>query len=567
MDNKQSIVNSLSALVGLTAEELAGYIETPPSEDMGDFSFPCFKLAKTLRKAPPAIAAELCAKLSASLPEGIEKVCQAGGYINFYAAKSGLVKNILERALSLGERYGSSDMGQKRNVCVEFSSINIAKPVHIGHLPSTAIGNSLYRIYGFMGFNPIAINHLGDWGTQFGKMIVAYKKWGSKELVEKEGVRGLVGLYVRFHEEAEAKPELNDEARAWFRKIELGDKEALELWNWFKELSLKDVMKVYDTLDVKFDSYAGESFYEDKMQAVIDELEIKGVSKVDKGATIVDLSEYNMPPCIIVKSDGGTIYATRDIACAKYRKATYNFYKSLYVVAYQQNLHFKQFFKVLELLGDAWVKDCEHVNFGMVSVEDGTLSTRHGKIVYLEDVLNKAIESTAKIIAEKSPQLTADERALVARQVGAGAVVWAMLYNSRIKDVQFSWDKTLNFDGETGPYAQYTHARSCSVLRKAGDFDKNIDYSRLEDASSVALVKAIGAFPDAVAAAMEKNEPYLVARATMDICSCFNKFYFDCRIMDDDPATRCARLALTLAAKNTIKTGLWLVGLAAPERM
>lgn len=564
MDAKISIAKSLSEATGLETAELLSFIETPPDSSMGDFAFPCFKLARTLRKAPPAIAAELKEKLA--LPEGIDRIDVAGGYLNFFADKADFAGKTIRRVLDEGEAYGGGDIGHGKNVCVEFSSINIAKPFHIGHLPSTAIGNSLNRIYQALGYHTIAINHLGDWGTQFGKMIVAYKKWGNNKPIEESTVRELVQLYVRFHEEAEKDESLNDEARAWFRKIEEGDKEAIDLWQRFKDLTLKEDGEVYKLLGVHFDSYAGESFYEDKMQPIIDELDAKGLLVTDKGAKIVDLSEWDMPPCIIVKSDGATLYATRDLAAARYRKKTYNFVKSLYVVAYQQNLHFKQFFKVLELLGDTWVKDCVHVNFGMVSMEEGTLSTRHGNVVYLEDVLRASIEKTLEIIREKSPDLDNKEEA--ARAVGVGAIVWGVLYNSRIKDTSFSWAKVLNFDGETGPYAQYTHARCCSVLRKAGVYDgAHVDYSFLKEESAQALIKAISTLPDIVRSAADKNEPYLVARCVIDVASCFNKFYYECRILDDDEKIRSARLALTDAARQTIRNGLYLLGLEAPERM
>ncbi|HWQ58795.1 MAG TPA: arginine--tRNA ligase [Clostridia bacterium] len=564
MDAKLAIAKSLARATGLPEAELAGYIEIPPDSALGDYAFPCFRLAKALRKAPPAIAAELKEKLS--LPEGVERAEVAGGYLNFFADKANLAGKTISRALAEGDAYGGADIGQGKNVCVEFSSINIAKPFHIGHLPTTAIGNALNRIYRALGYNTVAINHLGDWGTQFGKMIVAYKLWGESKPIEESTVRELVRLYVRFHEEAEKDKSLNDEARKWFRKIEEGDPEAVDLWQRFKDLTLREVGEVYELLGVRFDSYAGESFYEDKMQAIIDELDQKGLLVTDQGAKIVDLSEWNMPPCIIVKSDGATLYATRDLAAARYRKKTYDFVKSLYVVAYQQNLHFRQFFKVLELLGDAWVKDCEHVNFGMVSMEEGTLSTRHGNVVYLEDVLKASIEKTLDIIKEKSPDLENKEEA--ARAVGVGAIVWGVLYNSRIKDTSFSWAKVLNFDGETGPYAQYTHARCCSVLRKAGGYDqKGVDYALLKEESAEALVKAIAQLPDTVKTAAEKNEPYLVARSVIDVSAAFNKFYYECRILEDDPKVRRARLALTDAARQTIRNGLYLLGLEAPERM
>ena len=552
MDARTDIAKAIAAITDIDEAELSSYIEIPPDRSMGDYAFPCFRLAKAMRKAPPAIAEELRAGIT--LPSSITKAEVKGGYLNFFEDRAGAASATIKRVLAEGENYGHSDEGSGKNVCVEFSSINIAKPFHIGHLPSTAIGNSLHRIYKALGYNTIAINHLGDWGTQFGKMIVAYKKWGGGKPIEESTVRELVKLYVRFHEEAEKDESLNDEARAWFRKIEQGDSEAVDLWQRMKTLTLKEVGEVYKLLGVEFDSYAGESFYEDKMQAVIDELDAKGLLKTDKGAKIVDLSEYNMPPCIIVKSDGATLYATRDLAAAIYRKKTYDFVKSVYVVAYQQNLHFQQFFKVLELMGYDWVKDCVHVNFGMVSMEEGTLSTRHGNVVYLEDVLNASIEKTLEIIKEKSPDL--EDKEAAARAVGVGAVVWGILYNSRIKDTSFSWKKMLNFDGETGPYAQYTHARCCSVLRKAGGYDEaDIDCTLLSGEA------------ETVKAAAEKYEPYLIARAAIEICSRFNKFYYDCRIMDDDMHIRNARLALTDAARICIKNALYLVGLEAPERM
>ncbi|MDO4572312.1 MAG: arginine--tRNA ligase [Clostridia bacterium] len=562
MDFLNAVAAALAAKTGLPADEIAGMLETPPNPEMGDLAFPCFRLARSLKKAPPAIAAELAASLR--LPEGVAKAEAAGPYVNFRFDRGAFAARVLARVFDEGDAYGGCDIGAGGTVCVEFSSINIAKPFSIAHLPSTAIGHALNRIYRACGYQTVAINHLGDWGTQFGKMIVAYKKWAVKP-VEESSVRELVKLYVRFHEEAEKDASLNDEARAWFKKIECGEPEAMSLWDRFKTLTLREVGETYALLGVNFDSYAGESFYEDKMQAVIDELEAKGLLKTDQGAKIVDLSAWNMPPCIIVKSDGATLYATRDLAAAIYRKRTYDFEKSLYVVAYQQNLHFQQFFKVLELMGKDWVKDCVHVNFGMVSMEEGTLSTRHGNVVYLEDVLRAAIDKTREIMAEKSPELEDPDAA--ARSVGVGAVIWNVLYNSRIKDIVFSWDKMLSFDGETGPYAQYTHARACSVLRRARHAPDALEPSRLDDDVSAALLAAIAAFPAAVREAMEKNEPYLVARQVIAVCQAFNRFYYERRIMADEPAERNARLALTEAARQTIRNGLYLIGLEAPERM
>lgn len=564
MDIKQNIAKTIAANVGADAAELCEWLETPPNPDMGDVAFPCFKLAKTMRKAPNMIAASLAPALGEI--NGISRIEPMGGYINFFADKTSFARTTLERVLDEGARYGGSDVGSGKTVCLDYSSINIAKPFHIGHLSTTAIGNALRRIYDHIGYKTVSINHLGDWGTQFGKMILAYKLWGDKETVEKGGVRAMMQLYVRFHDEAEKDDSLNDSARTWFKRIEQHDPEAIEIFEWFKAITLKEVGKTYDLLGIKFDSYAGESFYEDKMQPIIDELREKHLLKVDNGASIVDLSEYSMPPCLILRSDGATLYATRDLAAAIYRKNTYDFDKLLYVVAYQQSLHFKQIFKVLELMGKDWVKDCVHVSFGMVSLTDGTLSTRHGRVVFLEDVLNAAIEKTLDVIKEKSPDL--EDKETVARQIGVGAVVWGVVYNGRIKDIVFSWDKALNFDGETGPYAQYTHARCCSVLRKSGGYDRaKIDYSALSDEASSALVKAIAEFPSAVSEAAEKYEPYIISRSVINVCSCFNKFYYDNRIMDENEGVRNARLALTDAARNVIKTGLYLVGLEAPEKM
>jgi arginyl-tRNA synthetase len=563
MDAKKLLAETLSEKTGFSSEELIGWLETPPSPELGDYAFPCFRLAKTMRKAPAQIAVELQKEIS--LPEQFSSVAASGPYLNFHLDKTLQAKAVLERIFQEGERYGGSEQGCGKTVCIDYSSVNIAKPFHIGHLRSTVIGNALYHIYGHLGYHCVGINHLGDWGTQFGKMLCAYKLWGDRETIDAGGVQELVKLYVRFHEEAETNPELNDQARAWFSRIEQGDPEAMELYLWMKELTLKEAESVYSMLNIRFDSYAGESFYNDKMGRVVDGLREKGLLKEDQGAQIVDLSEWKMPPCIILRSDGATLYATRDLAAALYRKDTYDFSKCLYVVAYQQDLHFKQLFKVIELMGYDWAKDMVHVSFGMVSVKDGTLSTRHGKVIYLKDVLNAAIEKTLQIICEKSPDLEDKESA--AGMVGIGAVVWDGLYNSRIKDICFDWETALNFDGETGPYVQYSHARACSVLRKAKPDCSQIEFGNLTDAQSSALIAALAAFPASVADAAEKNEPFVVSRAVMAICVAFNRFYFEQRILDDDPSVRNARLALTAAAAQVIRIGLGLLGIAAPERM
>ena len=466
-------------------EDLAALLEVPPDPAMGDYAFPCFKLSKALRMGPPMIAKKLSE--SVQRPDVARVEC-VGGYLNFFFNRENFAREMLSAIMAAPEKWGSSQDGKGKTVCMDYSSINIAKRFHLGHLSTTVIGNSLKRIYDFQGWKTVSINHLGDWGTQFGKMICAYKKWGDKESVEKGGVDEMTRLYVRFGQEAEKDPELENEGRAWFKKIEDGDREALEIFQWFKEVTLKDAMKVYDVLDVHFDSYAGESFYADKTGRVVEELEEKGLLQDSDGAKIVDLEEYGMPPCLILKSDGATLYHTRDLAAAIYRKETYHFDQCLYIVAYQQDLHFKQLFKVLELMGYDWAKDqCKHVAFGMVSYEGQAMATRKGHVVLLDELLTRAQEKALEIINEKSPNL--DNKDVVARQVGVGAVVYSTLQNSRIKDIDFWWDRALNFDGETGPYVQYTFARCCSVLRKAPEITAAPDYAALTDDEAQALLR------------------------------------------------------------------------------
>ncbi len=566
MDYKSELALLLnSAQPSLSASELEEMLEIPPDANMGDYALPCFKLAKTLRMAPPKIAADLLGKFQK--PGWISKVEIAGGYLNFFVDHAFFAQSTLSAVCQQGERYGSSQMGEGRAVTIDYSSINIAKPFHIGHLSSTAIGHALYNIYNFLGFHCVGINHLGDWGTQFGKLIAAYKRWGSREDVEKRSIQALLELYVRFHEEAKQDAALDDEGRAWFKKIEDGDEEALSIFGWFKELTLKEVSKVYDLLGIHFDSYAGESFYNDKMQPVIDELKAKNLLEESDGAQIVRLDDYELPPCLILRSDGATLYATRDLAAAFYRKKTYDFYKNLYVVAYQQNLHFRQLFQVLELMGADFAKDCVHVAFGMVSLADGTISTREGRVVFLEDVLNSAIEKTRSVIQEKNPNL--ENKDEIAKKVVVGAVVFSVLSGSRIKDITFDLDRLLNFDGETGPYVQYTHARACSLLRKAaGAYNAAPDYTALCCDQAFAVLRLIQEFPSVVIKAAEKYEPFMITRQVVSLAQAFNKFYYDIRILDEqDPAGTAARLALADATRTVIKTGLALIGIDAPERM
>lgn len=565
MNYKSELAMLLAKEISLAASEIEEMLETPPDPEMGDFALPCFKLAKTLRMAPPKIAADLLAKFQK--PEFISDVQIAGGYLNFFVDKRFFAAHTLAAVQQKKERYGSSDMGAGRAVTIDYSSINIAKPFHIGHLSSTAIGHALYNIYNFLGFKCVGINHLGDWGTQFGKLIAAYKRWGNKEDVAARSIQALLELYVRFHEEAKADPALDEEGRAWFKKIEDGDQEALQIFDWFKALTLREVAKVYDLLGIKFDSYNGEAFYNDKMQPVIDDLREKNLLEESDGAQIVRLDDYDLPPCLILRSDGATLYATRDLAAAFYRKKTYDFYKNLYVVAYQQNLHFRQLFKVLELMGADFAKDCVHVAFGMVSLADGTLSTREGRVVFLEDVLKSAIEKTRSVIDEKNPEL--ENKDEVSRQIGVGAVVFSVLQASRIKDITFDLDRLLNFDGETGPYVQYTHARACSLLRRsAGSYDTAPDYRALDCPQAFAVLRLIEEFPETVQKAAEKYEPFMVTRQVVALAQAFNKFYYDIRILDEqDKAGTAARLELVDATRTVIKTGLGLIGIEAPERM
>ena len=564
-DFKIAIANCLKEKIeDLTLEEIVALIEVPPNKEMGDFAFPCFKLAKVFRKAPNMIAADLAENIEAK--GAISKVMPLGGYVNFFVNKSQLAETVINDVLTKKEKYGHTDLGQDKAVVIDFSSPNIAKPFHIGHIRTTVIGNALYKIYDSQGYNVVRVNHLGDYGTQFGKLIVAFKLWGSKEAVEANPIPELLKLYVKFHDEAEQKPEMEDEARAWFTKLENGDEEAKALWQWFRDESLKEFARVYDLLDIEFDSYAGESFYSDKMGVVIDQLKEKGLLVQSQGTNVVDLEQYNMPPALITKNDGSTLYMTRDLAAAIYRKNTYDFDKCIYVVGSQQSLHFQQLFKVLELMGYEWSKDLIHVPFGMVALEEGTMSTRKGRVVFLEDVLKQAVEKTKEIVLSKNPNAKNVEQ--IAKQVGVGAVVFQELSNSRIKDYTFSWSRTLSFEGETGPYVQYTHARCCAVLRKAEEeVTADINYDLLSEGDGAEVLKVIGSFNKAILAAMRKNEPHIITRFVLDLAQAFNKFYHDNPILVDDVEVRKARLALVAATRQTIENALALLGMHAPERM
>lgn len=569
-DYRQLIAEIIAPYVeGLEVSEIRDMVEVPADSKMGDYAFPCFKLAKLLRKAPPLIAKSIAEQIES---DGIfEKVESVNAYVNMFISRDAFIDDVVKEVITKGDAFGSSDMGAGRKVIVEYSSPNIAKPFHIGHIRSTVIGNSIYKIYDFLGYDAFRINHLGDYGTQFGKMICAYRHWGNKEDVINEPIKTLLSYYTKFHVEVETHPELDDEAREIFAKLEKGEPEEVELWQWFRDESLKEFTRVYKMLGIEFDSYNGESFYSDKMPRFVEELKEKGLLEESQGAQIVNLEEYGMSPALITKSDGSTLYITRDIAAAVYRKETYDFYKNLYIVASQQNLHFQQWIKILELMGYEWAKDCVHIPFGLVSLEEGTMSTRHGRVVFLEDVLNRAVDETRKIIKEKG--VATDNIDETAKQVGIGAVIFQELSNNRIKDYVFSWDKVLDFNGETGPYVQYTYARAASLMRRAdaGALAKadaaDIDVTYIRSDAAYELVKLLEAFPAVVVEAAEKYEPSVVTRHIVDIAQSFNRFYHDEHIIVENIEEQAAKLALAKAAKNTIKNGLGLLGIQCPERM
>ena len=564
MDYKKSIAQ-LIKIEGVTEDEIYALLTFPKDMTMGDYCLPCFRFAGKLKKSPMVIADELKASINLGENTFLTKVESVAGYLNFTLNKIEYASRVIGKILSKGADYGKSDIGNGKTVCIDYSSVNIAKPFHIGHLSTTVIGAALYRIYKALGYNVVGINHLGDWGTQFGKLISAYKRWGNRQDIENRGVKALYEIYVKFHQEEKENPVLADEGRYYFKKIEDGDKEASELFAFFRDVTLKEVQKLYDRLGVEFDSYCGESFYNDKMTPVLDELDKKGLLETSDGARVVNLDEYGMPPCLLVKADGATLYATRDMAAAFYRKQTYDFYKCLYVVAYQQNLHFKQWFKVVELMGEEWYKDLVHVAFGMVSLEDGAMSTRAGRVVFLEEVIDRAVKKAGEIINEKNPNLPDKDK--VSEQVGVGAVVFSALCNGRIKDIVFNFDKVLNFDGETAPYLQYTCARCNSVIEKAGECNAEPNYEGITSQTGAELTNMLARFEQTVMDSAEKYEPSFITRYLLGVATLFNKFYFENKIIVEDKAIESARLRLTEATRTVLKNGLALLGIDTPERM
>lgn len=561
MDFKKYVAEKTAPLCSMEADEIYSLLEKPKDEAMGDLAFPCFTLSKTMRKAPNMIAAELAAGLEADCV--IDRVNAVGGYLNFFCNRAAFAKDLIEKIENEGADYGKTDDGEGKTVIVEFSSPNIAKPFHIGHLFSTAVGNSLSKIYKSLGYNVERINHLGDWGTQFGKLITAYKKWGDEAAVEQSPMAELTRIYVKFHEEAKEHPELEDEAREEFHKLEIGDEENKALWSRFRTESLKEFMRVYDEMNVGFDSFNGEAFYSDKMDAVVDELKEKGLLTLSEGAYIVEFD--NMPPAIILKQDGSTIYATRDLAAAMYRAQTYHFDKNIYVVGIPQSLHFKQIFATLEKMGKPYAKDCLHVGFGTVKFASGAMSTRSGNVVLLETVLSEAIKKTGEIM--KANGNTTDDLEDAAKKVGIGAVFYTFLKNSREKDIIFDWNDILDFNGESGPYVQYSYARGKSILRReaAPAGAVSFDYEITDEEYS--LIKLLSEYSENVRAAAEKNEPFYITRYVTLLAKAFNKFYNTAPILKAEGEVKAARLKITEAATVCIKNALALLGIETVERM
>ena len=562
---KENIANKICDLVSselLSADTLRELFDTPPNPEMGDLALACFQLSKALRKSPVAIAAELCEKLSADPIDGVAKVENAGGYLNFHLADSFRL-SLLADMLEKGTDYGRNDIGKGKTMVIDYSSPNIAKRFHIGHLGTTIIGNSIKLVHQFSGFKTVGINYLGDWGTQYGKLVVSFKKWGDEETVRRVGIEELNRLYVLFGTEAEKDPSLNDEARKEFSKLEAGDEENLRLWRIFKEISLKEYMQTYELLGVTFDSFNGESFYSDKMPAVVEELKEKNLLKVDDGASLVDLEAYKMPPCLILKRDGSSLYPTRDIAAALWRKKEYQFDKCVYVTSAGQSLHFAQWFKVIGLMGYEWENQLVHVPYGTFSINGEKIASRTGNVVLLDDLFRDAIEKAGAIIEEKNPNL--ENKDEVARDVGVGAVILSSLSANRIKDVNFNWEEALNFEGNTGPYAQYTYARACSILNKADAFSCPADASFGPEEKE--LIATLALFPDRVVRSLNEYEPSIITRFALDLCQSFNRFYNACPIHSAEGNEKALRLCLCQAVKNVLGTALHLIGLRTPEKI
>ncbi|MEK4936657.1 arginine--tRNA ligase [Bacillus pseudomycoides] len=562
MEYKIQLAKSLFEILKseLSLEQITGLIETPKQDEFGDAAFPCFMLAKQYKKAPAVIAKEITEKLDNPF---FTKAKAVGPYVNVFFNRDIVSDEVLKTILAEKEEYGQGHFGREKTVVIDYSSPNMAKPFSMGHLRSTMIGNSLKHIAEKCGYEVVGINYIGDWGTQFGKLITAYKKWGNEELVKEDPIRELFKLYVHFHEEVKEHLELEEEGRAWFKKLEDGDEEAVFLWNWFRHESLKEFSRIYELLGVEFTNFQGEAFYNDKMDGFVEILEGKGLLEESDGAQVVNLEKEDMPPCLIKKSDGATLYATRDLTAALYRQNTYEFDKALYVVGAEQSLHFTQFFTVLKKLGYNWVDGMAHVPFGLILKDGKKMSTRKGEVVLLEEVLEEAITLAEQNIEEKNPDLKQKEE--VAKQVGVGAVIFHDLKNERMHNIEFSLEKMLKFEGETGPYVQYTHARACSILRKE-NAEFETEAFQLNDDHSWSTIKLLNRFPQVVETAFFKNEPSHIAKYLLDVAQAFNKYYGNVRILEEDKEKE-SRLALVYAVTIVLKEGLRLLGMGAPKEM
>ncbi|KAA3596905.1 MAG: arginine--tRNA ligase [Candidatus Scalindua sp. AMX11] len=572
------IINLLESEISLPPDKIGALLEQPPDNKMGDYALPCFSIAKQLRKNPQDIAAELSQKLVPN--DTIVQITATGPYLNFHVAKPLLFRTVLEEIASTGASYGNSLIGKDKTIIIDYSSPNIAKHLAVHHLRSAVIGNAIYNLFKALGYRCIGINHLGDWGTQFGQLIVALKRWGSNFAItskrnsfeedstkqETLTVNKLNELYVTFHKEAKTDKNLEEEAREWFKKLEDGDNEAKETWQHFKEISMLEFDRVYKRLGITFDSYAGESFYNEMLDDTVKRIKDSGLTEISEDALVVNLEKFNMPPCILRKRDEASLYATRDICAAEYRKREYHFDKMVYVVGSEQRLHFRQFFKVLEQMGYEWVDTCAHADFGLVKFKQGKMSTREGKVILLEDLLEESYKIAREIIEEKNPDL--ENREEVAENVGIGAIIFSELCTKRVKDVLFDWDVILNFDGETGPYVQYTHARMCSILRKYGEsVTTSVDYNLLKEDDEIVLIKQLEGFPFAISRAADNYEPSILSNHLLDLCSTFNRYYQHHRILTDDNELRKARILLIDAIRQVIQNGLSILGLKSPERM
>lgn len=563
MDFKLEVAKKISEQVDMELEKVMDLIEIPPQSNMGDYAFPCFQLAKTMRKPPHMIAKELADKFAKD--NVLEKAEAAGGYLNFFINREEYTKHTINEVLEKGSNYGKQKGNEDKTVLVEFSSPNIAKPFHIGHLYTTVIGSAIEKVFRHLGYNTQRLNHIGDYGTQFGKLISAYKRWGNEEVIDKDPINELLKIYVKFHEEAQKDESLEREGRMYFRQLEENEPEATAIWQKFKDLSLREFKELYKVLNIEFDSYNGESFYSDKMPEIIEMLYAKKLLVESEGARIVDLSEFNLPPCLVIKSDGATIYVTRDLAAALYRKRAYDFYKNVYVVGGTQTLHFKQVFAIMKLLGYEWADDCVHVGTALVKFADKKLSTRKGDVIFAKEVIEEAEEKTLEVIESKNPNLANKE--LVAKQVGIGAIIYTFLKNSRERDVVFSWEESLSFEGESGPYVQYGYVRGNSILNKAGSYNKNPDLSVLTSEDEFNLVKLLGSMDEVLKEAAERYEPFVVTRYATDLAKAYNKFYNSHHILNAEEKVKDARLALTKAVCIVLKISLGILGMETPEGM